>query len=91
MHIIHINSDFSFSGLLHYLFPYKKHEKSQSGCQNNRMFEQILLLKIDSKFHGFFLFTLMIPMLIQWLGVQMFEEDRRKDIKEGKNLNGGIL
>lgn len=38
---------------------------------------------------GVFLFTLMIPMLIQWLGVQMFEEDRRKDIKEGKNLNMG--
>lgn len=56
MHIIHINSDFSFSGLPHYLFPYKKHEKSQNGCQNNRMFEQILLLKIDSKFHGCFSF-----------------------------------
>lgn len=48
------------------------------------MFEQILLLKIDSKFHGFFFFFSRLYNTLHIVGVQMFEEDRRKDIKEEK-------
>ena len=41
--------------------PYKKQEKSQNECQNNRMLEHTL----DSFTVFWFAFTIMLPMLVQ--------------------------
>lgn len=54
-----------FLGLPHYLPPYKKHKKIIKWSQNNRIFEHILLLKIDNKLHVCFFFTIMLPTLKQ--------------------------
>lgn len=43
------------------LLPYKKQEKSQNGCQNNRMPEHTL----DSFTVFWFAFTIILPMLVQ--------------------------
>lgn len=61
------------------------------------MFEQMSLLKTDSKFHGEFLFVflllcyLCVVNALQIVGAQVFEEDRKKNRKEGRISTGEIF
>lgn len=62
------------------------------------MFEQMLLLKTDNKFHGgFFWFVCLLLCYrclfyaLQIVGAQVFEEDRKKNRKEGRISTGKIF
>lgn len=61
------------------------------------MFEQMLLLKTDSKFHGGFLFVflllcyLCVVNALQIVGAQVFEEDGKTNRKEGRISTGEIF